>query len=73
MDSKESTRVRQQACRQLIKENNCKSEDVDPAMKDLYYGLRPLPMQTAQAGGVVPREVKYGVVCEPFVPSNPSF
>ena len=28
-------------------------------------------MQAAQIGGVVPREMKYGVVCEPFLPSNP--
>ena len=30
-------------------------------------------MQAAQIGGVVPREMKLGVVCEPFVPSNPTF
>ena len=73
VDSEEGTRVRRDACRKLIQENNCKSEGADADMKDRYYGWRALPMQAAQIGGVVPREMKLGVVCEPFVPSNPTF
>ena len=71
VDSEEGTKVRREACRKLIQENNCRSEGTDADMKDRYYGWRPLPMQAAQIGGVVPREMKYGVVCEPFLPSNP--
>ena len=71
VDSEEGTKVRREACRKLIQENNCRSEGADADMKDRYYGWRALPMQAAQIGGVVPREMKYGVVCEPFLPSNP--